>query len=176
MKRCGFGLPFFGLIHVILELFRPAGMAQFPQSLGLDLTDTLTGDVELLAHFLQSAGAAVLDTEAEYFAFVDAAFEFGFEKIAKAQLSKLTTEPINPILDTGTVVGYYAGDYAVVSTEAAGRNVQKKQYLRQLGSRFLLTMNDKYKTWCYSLNGDQVMTHFSSAKPKAVYERMINLV
>lgn len=117
-----------------------------------------------------------LDTETEYFAFVDAAFQFGFEKIGKAQLSKLTAEPISPIIEDGAVIGYYAGDYAVVSTSSAGRNVQRKQYLQQLGSRFLLTMNDKYRTWCYSLNRNQVITHFSSLKPKAVYEQMLNLV
>ena len=38
-------------------------MAELTQSLGLDLTDTLTGDVELLAHLLKGAGAAILDTE-----------------------------------------------------------------------------------------------------------------
>ena len=40
-------------------------MAQLAQGLGLDLADTLTGDVELLAHLLQGAGAAVLDAEAQ---------------------------------------------------------------------------------------------------------------
>ena len=40
-------------------------MAQFAQSLGLDLADTLTGHVKLLAHLFQSAGAAVLDAEAQ---------------------------------------------------------------------------------------------------------------
>ena len=40
-------------------------MAQFPQGLGLDLADALPGNVEFLAHFLQGAGAAVLDAEAE---------------------------------------------------------------------------------------------------------------
>ena len=40
-------------------------MAELPQGLGLDLTDALPGDVELLAHFLQGAGAAVLNAEAQ---------------------------------------------------------------------------------------------------------------
>ena len=40
-------------------------MAQFSQGLGLDLADALTGDVELLAHLLQGAGAAVLNAEAQ---------------------------------------------------------------------------------------------------------------
>ena len=45
--------------------FAAAGVAQFPQGLGLDLADALPGNVEFLAHFLQGAGAAVLDAEAE---------------------------------------------------------------------------------------------------------------
>ena len=40
-------------------------MAQLAQGLGLDLADAFAGDIELLAHFLQRAGAAVLDTEAQ---------------------------------------------------------------------------------------------------------------
>ena len=40
-------------------------MAQLAQGLGFDLADAFAGDIELLAHFLQRAGAAVLDTEAQ---------------------------------------------------------------------------------------------------------------
>ena len=40
-------------------------MPQLTQGLGLDLADTLTGDVELLAYLFQRAGTAVLDTEAQ---------------------------------------------------------------------------------------------------------------
>ena len=40
-------------------------MAELPQGLGLDLADALTGDVELLAHLLQRAGASVLNAEAQ---------------------------------------------------------------------------------------------------------------
>ena len=40
-------------------------MAQFAQSLRLDLTDALTGDVEFLAHFLQGTGTAVLQAKAK---------------------------------------------------------------------------------------------------------------
>ena len=53
------------LVQEIFQLLASGGMAQLPQGLGLDLTDTLTGDVELLAHFLQRAGAAVLDAKAQ---------------------------------------------------------------------------------------------------------------
>ena len=38
-------------------------MAQLAQRLGLDLADTLTGDVELLADLLERAGMTVLDAE-----------------------------------------------------------------------------------------------------------------
>lgn len=117
-----------------------------------------------------------LDTEIEYLAFVDAAFAFGFEKIAKAQLSRLTTEPIYPVVEDGTTIGYYAGDYAVISAKAVNKEPQKKWYLQKLGSRFLLTMNDKYKTGCYCFSGAQVVSCFSNVKPKAVYEQLINLV
>jgi hypothetical protein len=34
------------------QLTRPRGVFQFPQGFGLDLADTLSGDRELLAHFL----------------------------------------------------------------------------------------------------------------------------
>ena len=40
-------------------------MAQLSQGLGLDLADTLAGHVELLAHFLQRPGAAILNTETQ---------------------------------------------------------------------------------------------------------------
>jgi hypothetical protein len=36
-----------------------------PQRLRLDLADPLAGQVEVLAHFLEGAGAVVLETEAE---------------------------------------------------------------------------------------------------------------
>jgi len=41
-----------------------AGMAQLAKRLGLDLTNTLAGDVKLLAHLLQRAGATVVQTKA----------------------------------------------------------------------------------------------------------------
>ena len=50
-------------IQEIAQLFAAAGVAQFPQGLGLDLADALTGDVELLAHLFQGAGSAVLQAE-----------------------------------------------------------------------------------------------------------------
>ena len=40
-------------------------MAELAQRLCLDLADTLTRDVEDLAHFLKRSGSAVLETEAE---------------------------------------------------------------------------------------------------------------
>ena len=40
-------------------------MAKFAKGLCLDLTNTLTGNVEFLAHLFQSAGAAVLDTKSQ---------------------------------------------------------------------------------------------------------------
>ena len=40
-------------------------MTQLAQRLGLDLADTLTGYVELLADLLEGAGMAVLDAEAQ---------------------------------------------------------------------------------------------------------------
>ena len=39
-------------------------MTQLAQRLGFDLTDTLTGDVELLAHFLEGVVSVHVDTEA----------------------------------------------------------------------------------------------------------------
>ena len=55
----------FVLIQEIPQLLGAAGVAQLAQGLGLDLADTLTGDVELLADLLQGAGAAVHDAEAQ---------------------------------------------------------------------------------------------------------------
>ena len=40
-------------------------MTELTQGLGLDLTDALSGDIKLLAHFLQSAGASVLNAKAQ---------------------------------------------------------------------------------------------------------------
>ena len=42
----------------------PAGMAELPDRLVLDLADPLTGDAEELAHFLQGVGPAVVHAEA----------------------------------------------------------------------------------------------------------------
>src|SRR5713226_1934570 len=53
------------LVQVILQLAAAAGMAQFAQGLGLNLTDALAGDVELFAHFLQRAAAAIVQAEAQ---------------------------------------------------------------------------------------------------------------
>ena len=40
-------------------------MAQLPKGLRLNLADTLTGHIELLAHLFQRAGASILQTKAE---------------------------------------------------------------------------------------------------------------
>src|SRR5262245_30026630 len=53
------------LLQVVLELAAPGRVAELPESLRLDLADALAGDVELLAHFLEGPGAAVLQPEAE---------------------------------------------------------------------------------------------------------------
>src|SRR5699024_7089892 len=52
-------------VQKVLQFLAAAGVAQFSEGLGLDLADALPGDVEFLAHFLQGAGAAVLNAEAE---------------------------------------------------------------------------------------------------------------
>ena len=53
------------LLQVVLELAAAGGVAKLAQRLGLDLADALAGDVELLAHLLQRAGAPVLQAEAQ---------------------------------------------------------------------------------------------------------------
>ena len=52
-------------VQEVLELLRARRMTQLAQRLGLDLADTLTGYVELLADLLEGAGMAVLDAEAQ---------------------------------------------------------------------------------------------------------------
>ena len=47
----------------ILDPLGAAGMAQLADGLVFDLADTLTGNAEDLAHFLQGVGAAVVHTE-----------------------------------------------------------------------------------------------------------------
>ena len=54
-----------GLVQEILQLFAARGVTELTQGLGLDLTDTLSGDIKLLAHLLQSAGASVLNAKAQ---------------------------------------------------------------------------------------------------------------
>src|SRR5574337_856027 len=51
--------------HKALELPAPSRMSEFPQRLGLDLSDPLAGDVELLAHFLQGMIASISKPETE---------------------------------------------------------------------------------------------------------------
>ncbi len=53
------------LVKKVLELFAAAGVPEFPQRLGFDLADAFAGHVELLAHFLQRARAAVVQPEAQ---------------------------------------------------------------------------------------------------------------
>ena len=53
------------LVQVVLQLAAAAGMAQFAQGLGLNLTDALAGDVELFAHLFQRAAAAIVQAEAQ---------------------------------------------------------------------------------------------------------------
>ena len=45
------------------ELLRPRRMAHLAQGLGLDLAYSLAGDLELAAHFLEGAAAAVDEAE-----------------------------------------------------------------------------------------------------------------
>ncbi len=52
------------LLQKVLQPLAPAGMPQFSQRLGLDLSDTFPCDVKLLAHFLQCAGLAIVQTVA----------------------------------------------------------------------------------------------------------------
>src|SRR5579884_1984983 len=57
-------------VQVILQLAAAAGMTQLTQSLGLDLTNTFTRYMELLANLLERATAAIVQTKAQlqYFA------------------------------------------------------------------------------------------------------------
>ena len=52
-------------VQEVLQLFAAGGVSQLPQSLGFDLADPFAGDVEFLAHFLQRAGTAILNAEAQ---------------------------------------------------------------------------------------------------------------
>ena len=53
------------LIDEILQNFRPRGVAQLAQSLGLDLADALARDVKLCTHLLQCMHFSVLQTVAQ---------------------------------------------------------------------------------------------------------------
>ena len=49
-------IPVSNSVQKVLQLLRPAGVAELAQGLGFDLADALAGDVELLAHLFQGAG------------------------------------------------------------------------------------------------------------------------
>src|SRR6266496_3950915 len=51
------------LVQVILQLAAAAWMAQLAQSLGLNLANTLTGNVKLFANFFQGTTAAIVEAE-----------------------------------------------------------------------------------------------------------------
>ena len=51
------------LVKVILQLAAAAGMTQFTQSFRLDLTDTLSCNVEFFSNFLKSSGTTVIQSE-----------------------------------------------------------------------------------------------------------------
>ena len=52
-------------VKIILQLAAAAGMTQLAQSFCLDLTDTLSCDIELFTNFLQSSGTSVVQSETE---------------------------------------------------------------------------------------------------------------
>src|SRR5262245_66695664 len=54
-----------GLVQVILEAAAAAGMAEFAERLGFNLSDALTGDLELAANFFQGAAPAIVEAEAQ---------------------------------------------------------------------------------------------------------------
>src|SRR5580698_10181850 len=49
-----------------LKLADAGGVAHFPQGLGFDLANALAGDIELFADFLEGAGIAVTEAEAQF--------------------------------------------------------------------------------------------------------------
>ena len=52
-------------VQVVLEGLRAARVPEFAQGFGLDLADSFAGDVEFATDFLQGAGAAVIEPEAQ---------------------------------------------------------------------------------------------------------------
>ena len=52
-------------IQEVAQLFAAAGVAQLAQGFCFDLADTFTGNVELLAHLFQRAGAAIFQAKAQ---------------------------------------------------------------------------------------------------------------
>lgn len=54
------------LVQEIFQLLASGGMAQLPQGLGLNLTDTLSGYTKALANLLQSSSPTVLNTETQF--------------------------------------------------------------------------------------------------------------
>src|SRR5699024_10177256 len=53
------------LIQIILQLAGTAGMTEFSQSLRLNLTDTLTGHIELFSYLFQRTGTAIVQSETQ---------------------------------------------------------------------------------------------------------------
>ena len=53
-------------IKEILELLASARVTKLSESLGFNLTDTLTGYIKLLADFFKGSASAVLKTETEF--------------------------------------------------------------------------------------------------------------
>ena len=53
------------LFHKALEMSCTAGMAKLAQRLCLDLTDTLTSDIEFLSDLLEGTRSAIVETETQ---------------------------------------------------------------------------------------------------------------
>ena len=51
--------------QIILQGFGTGGMTKLSECLSLDLSDTLTCDIELLSYLLKGAGSAVLKSKSE---------------------------------------------------------------------------------------------------------------
>ena len=74
-------------IKEILELLASAGMTKLSESLGFDLTDTLTGNVKFLADLLKGVRMSALKTETQR-KHLSLTGSKGFKHIVKLLLEK----------------------------------------------------------------------------------------
>ena len=111
--------------------------------------------------------AVLLDTEAEYFVFQEQIIRFGFNILAKRQLSQLTEADIEEIVVGAKSVGYKSDNIAYITASAISPR-KILEFARKQKVEYVVKMTEKYKSTIYQVDGNQVNKIARDVKPKNI--------